>query len=627
MNPQSNFDDTTTPNNKTQPETVSQKAVENVQAGRDINIGDINQTLNQFFHQQNDFVKRENLEEYTSSNFPSPIKINELQKTLYSQRLLVLCGNHADKLDLAWHIVVKFREYIKAQFQSDEISIWECINSSPPQRIFTTISGEGFTEIKNTENATNIFLLPDIKPQHKLERIQEAAEAAKNNKKGNNYVIATTDIPRITWTGHQNDSIWWQISNESPLYNPQGLLENLISRLRKKSLSEENISKVSQIVDENLETFASTKYFIQSLSTQNEQELSEEKIRKALDSAKKDREISLKEWFDSLESHEKLLALSLSLFDGLFTDQFFAAVEQIVSNVWQPRDSNLRALDYEDLQKLGNYFDYSEVTVYDNKPKGFKFVCTTDYPIEIEISRIAISNPDDRFLLFKIAWISHRRQIINALKFIVQMVKESVNSENLNWELYGNFIRRKQFQNAISQTLSDIGLASTSAMNEVKNPLLILASHYNFNIHNVAASAISKWYINNNMYKEISEKELSQNQQIFFGTLQQFWSIAIEKENTEQKPETWRDYIGATVALAISYTGATCAPDNLPNELLNWLEEVSESPSNIIRSYFGYHTLSFLVPLHLNQLHQYLKKWTQKHQQLNHPIAVALARA
>ena len=99
-----------------------------------------------------------------------------------------------------------------------------------------------------------------------------------------------------------------------------------------------------------------------------------------------------------------MLVLSLSFFDGLFTDQFFAALEQVVTYVWQRRDSSLLALDYEDLQKLGNYFEFSKIKINDSNPKGFKFVNTSDYLTEIEISRIEIRHPDDRLLLFKAAW-------------------------------------------------------------------------------------------------------------------------------------------------------------------------------------------------------------------------------
>ncbi|WP_414568208.1 hypothetical protein [Nostoc sp. CCY 9925] len=583
---------------------VEQTAVKDIQA-ENITVGDITQTVNQFFQQRNDFFKRENLDEYDSIYFTSPIKIQEIIKTLYEQRLLVLGGIHPDKKELCWHLAAKLRKQI-----NNSIPIWEWNGNSNPQSLVAAIRGEGDEELKNYKHATQIFVLTELKPQYNLSQIQQAVRKSKN------YVIATTNVPINQWTTiteREKRLFWWEPSKEYPLYNPEDLGKALIQKLEnKKSLNNEIKLYLQKTVAEKLNTVASVENCIQLLLA--EKEISQEIVRKTVDIAKQDREISLKIWFRSLQIREQLLALSLSLFDGLFDDQFFAALEKVVKNVWQQRDSTLRALDYCDLENLGNYFKFSKITVYVNNSKGFKFVNTTDYPREIEISLIEIDRTEDRPLLFKVAWETHRRQIFTALSEIVEMVKESVEKPPYNWELYGNSIRSERLRNTISQTLSDIGLVSTSATNEVQQLLLRLASEPSFEVQDVAARAIARWYLDGR------EKEV-------FITLQNFWSIAIEKENNTQKTADWQNYIAATVALSVSYAAANVSSQEFSEKFLNWLKELSNNPSFIVRAYFGYHTLYYLVSLHLDQLQQMLKEWTQKYQELNQPIAVALARA
>jgi hypothetical protein len=346
------------------------------------------------------------------------------------------------------------------------------------------------------------------------------------------------------------------------------------------------------------------------------------------DDAKK-RENHLKNFFVNLDNREQLLILGLSLFDGLFEDQFFAALETVVRDVWQQRDPTLVALDYQDLEKLGDYFELSEITYYDRTPDGFKFVNTEKYPTEFTINQIKIRNSNDRPRLLKVAWKTHRRQIMNALGAIVNIVRDSVEQKPGNWELYGTLFRRNLLHNTVSQTLCDIGLGETSAASEVRNPLLELASHENFFVKDVAAKAIAKWYINGVFQTAPNSPTASKTEkQIFFETLTHFWRIATQKQEDTSDPQLWRDRIGATVARTISYAAINCSSsDEFRTDFLNWLKELSVHHSQIIRLHFGYHTLSYLVPVYLDELKELLKEWTQKHEELNHPIAVALARA
>src|SRR5919202_2470451 len=498
---------------RTAPDHVQQtSSIGNIQSGGNTTIGDINKTVIQYLQQQTDFVKGERLEEYKSPYFPSPKRADELIQNLRGQRLLVLGGNHEDQSDIALHLAVKLCDEIQPELKSvhSSISVWEWNGSSNPQSLFTAIRGEGNEEVSNKKNGTKIFLLPDLQPQHNLNQIYKAAE------KGKNYVIATTNVPlkKGKMTDEQKLPFWWEPSDKSPLYQPDDLAKALIQRLKKKkSLTKDIESYIRIIIAQELKTVANVEACIQSLLSEKEP-LSEEAVCKAVDSAKKNRKAFLETWFRTLESREQLLALGVSFFDGLFDDQFFAALEKVVRNVWQQRDSTLRALDYCDLENLGNYFEFSKITVYDSGSKGFKFVNAADYPMEIEVRVIEIRRTEDRRLLFKVAWDTHRRQILTALSEIVQMVKESVVKQPSNWELYGSSIRCDRLRHIVSQMISDLGLVSNSATSEVQEPLLQLAAYPAFEVQDVAATAMAKWYLYGR------EQEL-------FGTLRRFYSLAI----------------------------------------------------------------------------------------------------
>ncbi len=597
------------------PENVQQTAdIKDINSGRDTIIGDINKTINQYIQQQTDWVERESLEEYKSPYFPSPISIELLLNQILNQRLLVLGGDHEDKSDLALHLAVKFREHIQLLTHSGEsnISVWEWNSISNTQSLFAGIRREGIQEINRNRNAPAILFLPDIQPQHNLNQIHKAAVI------GNSYVIANAKMPVDKWavTDRQKQLFWWEPSWETTLYEPQDLGIAIVHRLNYRTrtqLSRDIELYLQQLVTEQFKTVTNVADCIQLLGSQKKS-LSRETVSKAVENAQKGREINLKEWFRNLEPLEQLLALGLNLFDGLFEDQFFAALEQVVRNVWQQRDSTLRALDYSDLENLGNYFEFSKIIAYEYQSNNFKFVKTDGSAIEVEISRIEIRNPNDRRLLFKIAWETHRRQIINALSEIVQIVKQSVIKEPSNWELYGNSIRRNHLHSTIAQTLSDIGLVSTSAIAAVKDTLLQLASHPAFEVQNVAAIALARWYLDGR------DREL-------FATLRQFWSIAIETKPDFQETEEWQDYIGATVAITISYTAVNATKDNFLEEFINWLKELSESKSFIVRAYFGYHTLPYLVPVHLRNMQETLKEIAQNHPDLHDAIARSLALA
>ena len=407
-------------------------------------------------------------------------------------------------------------------------------------------------------------------------------------------------------------------------------------------------------------------------STENPIKL-KELIKKA-----QDQDDFVKNLYKSLSPREQLLAIGLSFFNGCFEDQLFAALERVIEDVWQKRESSLVSLDYSDLEKLENdYFELADNNnLYESEVSKFKIVETQFYPIDT--CSLKILSLENRQALLKIAWKSYRRHIISALDVLVDLVQESVAEDNSykkgQWELYGNKTRQERLRTVISETLSEIGWISSRALNSVQGPLLRLAKSENDRVRSVAASAISRWYAEGKNEQELLrliqsfysltiEKEYAENNKFGIEEIEEESSenleiTAVEKSRNQQwyKKEVgiliknslltiWKkiqksqttsgdyyikakdesgDYIGATVAKIVGeaiYKYHSPQNDELSNKLYDWLKELSESKLRLVHLYFGYNTLYWVVPVYLKdeRISKMLKKIAQTHTESLYP--------
>ena len=257
-------------------------------------------------------------------------------------------------------------------------------------------------------------------------------------------IIISTEVPKESWKLSGNSQkLFCDIPLEG-LYRPQDLNKYIIQQLNK--LKKENnlppiFQKQSSInlnetvigelclkdIAQQLETLDYIDRFLQFVQ-QEKQNISQGRLEELIDLAKGNKD-TIEQWYHHvLKPREQLLALGLSFFDGLFEEQIFASLEKIVEFAWQKRDPSLRALDYCDLDNLLNFFKFDD-------------------------SRIISNIPQQRLLLLKVAWNSHRRQILSALSVMEWLVRNSVAGRDNNQELFGNPTKRKLLRIAISKNL------------------------------------------------------------------------------------------------------------------------------------------------------------------------------
>lgn len=548
-----------------------------------------------------------NLDQFKPPAFVAPKNIQQLIDVVRNQHLLVLGGSpEVDKAAIARHIAWHLGDLLGQESAAADgtIPVLEWYRSSAATQDLAV-------KLQKTEDPT-IFILPQITPQdvnYDLFAIQKAAVGGKH------FVVVSTDAPFASWKQDESaKTLFWQDLFPETLYDSEYLANMLVQRLigAEDSLPpgflqgdlEPDKPLVGELsvraAAEGLRTPDNIAVFVQLLCAEREP-LSEVRVRELIDLAQ-DNKRTLRQWYHTvLNPREQLLALGLSLFDGLFDDQFFAALEAVVEDIWQRRDASLRALDYCDLDNLRNFF---------------RFVEAQDQTTKIE-SRF----PEQRRTLFEVAWNSHRRQILSALPVLTQLVQGSANLRSFNAELYGTYARRRQLRNVIGETLSDIGLISTRA---AQDALLTLAADRETRVQSVAASALARWRAYER-HEDLFETLRAWQHEI---SVINAINAVLEgrEEEEEEKSEGAQAYIRATMALTLGYAAQYDPPNQLSPELCTLLEELTRDQSDLVRNRLINYTLPMVVPLHLDQLRDTLHDMV-RYVDLITAVGASLARA
>lgn len=535
------------------------------------------------FSQPDEEFFKPDLSSLEESFYVNPTVIRSLSDILYRNRLLVISGSQdIDKSIIARYIAFFISDKtIQMDSQSHDgekkLSILEWDrSSSDPQKVEA--------KLRKTKDPT-IFILPRVSPQdvrYDLLSIKNAAELHGH------LVLISSDLPQQSWNLPAGDLHFWTELPEDT-FRIEDLICTLNYELDKSKeflppefwnnylKSEQTLISDIQIqeVAIRLKTPEIISRFV-TLLREEKQLLRPEVVWDLIEKAD-NKYLTIERWYHNLNSHEQLLALGLSLFDGLFDDQFFAAIDRVVEKVWQKRDSSLRALDYCDLSKLRIFFD---------------FVPTKEYGVKIE-SNIQ----DQRKIIFEVAWNSHRRQILTALPIIAQLAIDSAPNRSHDPELYGSNIRREQLRMVISDALSDLGLVS---LNSIQRTLSQLAADRDPSVQAVAARAVAQW------------REDKRDDQLFW--LLDKWINSRE------------NFLHATAALAVYYSASYDPHNGLDSRLCDLLEILAKDNDPMVRSRFCNYTLYYIIPRHINQLKKILHDMTE-HEDLILKISENLAFA
>ena len=558
-----------------------------------------------YLQQKQEFFEPK-LDQFKPPRFISPNNLVELSATCQTQRLLILGGSlELDKSGLARHLAWYISEQVKTSAltsgaQKDDIPILEWYRTTDAQNLL-----EG---IQETESPT-IFILPQIAPQdlgYNPGRIQQAARSRGH------FIIASTDIPLAGWKlPDKQEPIFWKELLPDALYSPEQLAEMLLQTLIEfeDTLPEELKAKVLELgtnlvgqlgireAARALRTPNNIAYFVELLC-QQKKPLQEAALREQI-ALSQDPCRVVGQWFlTALNPNEQLLALGLAMLEGLFDEQFFAAFEKIMTEVWRKRDPWLVFPDYHDLDNLRNFYSFIESAQMGTK-------------IEARL-------PEQRRALVEIAWKGHRRKMITALPVLASLVQNSVDGRSRDATLYGSYTQRSELRDAIGEALSDIGLIAPDA---IETTMMQLAADQDSAVQSVAAQAMARW----RAHGKDDELFIMLKRWQFDARL-----IALMRSFQDGKEET-KTYspeaqIRATVALTVGYAALYDAPNQLSEKLIELIRELVSDQNELVRDRFRWLVLPIIVPQHVVQLRQELYTMV-RYIDLIPSIGAALARA
>nr|VFK28101.1 MAG: hypothetical protein BECKMB1821G_GA0114241_10337 [Candidatus Kentron sp. MB]VFK32910.1 MAG: hypothetical protein BECKMB1821I_GA0114274_10386 [Candidatus Kentron sp. MB]VFK75797.1 MAG: hypothetical protein BECKMB1821H_GA0114242_10326 [Candidatus Kentron sp. MB] len=564
-------------------------------AGRDINITE------QYYSQEAPDFLTPNLDTYKPPEYESPRFARKLVDRLEGDRLLLLSGStEIRKSAFARHLSWKLSAKLQPSYGAIEVKEWR--HSSDTRNLATII--------EETEPVT-IFILADLEPQHVYSDLHRLRQATR----GQHYVVCSTDIGLDAW----------QLDNASKHFCQELILDEVfdeafLERVLQKELKKYRtslpkpfnngttlpemplIDGVSiQDISAKLGTPDNISIFIDMLRKESDA-IDKETLNNLIETCN-DPGRGVRQIFQTLpDIDSRLLSLGFSFLAGLPDDQAFAGIEQIYLQAWKARDNTLRMPDYCDFDLLHAFFS----------------LVKTDGGLTLVENRFQ----EQRRLLLKAAWRSHRRQILAALPVLAHLVAQSVasNAAAVDREIFGSRERRRRFRDAAADTLSDIGLISADA---AEDTLLSLAADKEFGVQAVAARAMARW------------RRYGADEQLF-GRIEKWQRSAYatnfirgifegEEAKRTAKPE---DFIRATIALVIGYAAQYDPKNALSERLARLMDDFAIDPSPLVRDRFHRHTLPQVVALHVVSMEEQLRRMI-KHLDpaLDSAIASSLAYA
>lgn len=527
-----------------------------------------------------------------------PRSLPALVEHVRARRVLVLGGEYDDRDTVARQVAWGVAEQSAGA------------NGGAPPPVLEWNHTTDFRGLQNAmmdEETPSVVVLADVQPQevgYALDKLRDAAA-----ERGH-HVVASTGVPREAWRLGRLEEPLWKELEEDELFDPADLAEEMARGLVGLALGDElghdevadgfTLGGVPLLrIAEGLGSSRAVDAFVELLRDRLKAgRLGQGGVDELVDAVRDDAG-RLKKWFEtSLGPAERLLALALAFFDGLFDDQFFAALERWVARIREDRDPQAQAFDYADLQRLQRFYRRVESDTAAGK-------------LELRVRA-------NRGHLLRAAWETQRRQVLHALRVLADLAVQSAYGRGRDGELYGSEGRRRQLRRVVSVALGELGAISPEA---VEPALLRMAGDDEADVQGVAAAAVARWRRLGREAEMYARLASWQNDARIRGLVN-----ALMEGQTTEKTRSREAYTRATVALAVGYAAEYDAPNELRPELVELIRQTAGDANPVVRKRFTGFTLKRAVALHLSQLLPDLRDFTAD-PGLVHPVGTALAYA
>jgi len=538
-------------------------------------IGGFSQTV--YYTASEDDFFSPTLDDYQPPHFPILSQTDPLIDMLLRQRLVFLAGDPLVKkyplaCYLAWHLQKQLSRP-NTGIAATQVHVREWLGSSDE---FVDRRLERFIE-------PTIFILPGLLPQHIDYDVQRLRKALHDT----HYAIVIVE-EQTPWKQSQREdlrALYWNELSPNGIYTTkdlvmflityargeQGILQRIIQKDARQNLLIGG-RRIDHVVSQ-LKTPERIEDFVRHLSAYARSGLvTTQHVQESITAVQRNHN-PLLEWYYRLrEPRRQLLALAICFFDGLYEQQFFAAVDCLIDQAWRQRDTLWRAIDYDDLAPLERFYEFVPLA------SGGKIIKTR--------------SREQRRMLLTIVWERHRRSLVSALPVFYHCIKQSIEAPHTNIELYGSKELNAQIRSTLGDTLSDIGLQDT---NVVAPFLLRLAIDSQIGIQTVAARAIARW------------RGHGSHQQAFdvlvAWTSPSITDVVISiAEPIRSGAQERLAQLSETVALTIGYAGRVDSPNRMARVLVEILTRQVQGGEIHVLQYLASYTIPMLVPLHLRQI-------------------------
>lgn len=553
------------------------------------------------------------LEDAKPPKLESPPVTAFLRERLLQTRMLVLGGfDFKDKPLLARHLAWQLRETLGPGDDGWKVKEW----NRPSKPL-----DPGETLRKLEGNA--IVLFSGAEPYHLGQDLRRLHEAVLDHK---HYAIVTTETAPSDWglqKGDPEEALWHQLATRD-VYGAEYLVSVLLLRLdemKKKmppnllpdGLKSETSVFLQDLTVRDLAGRLGTPHhiflFVHNLCGRAG-EVDRKEIENLLEQLQGNRH-GVRHWFRQLDPRRQLLSLGLAIFDGLFDDQVFAALERLVKETWRPRNPSFAQFEYHELSTVAPYFFGTE-----RRP---------------ETARIESRDPLYRQVLLESAWELHRRCLLDSLPVLARLVTDSVPAEAngaespkakpstprksdkspsqppleetrlSGWiphsperELFGSELRAGKLRHTLALALSRIGLLSLGAAEPF---LLRLAADPRDDLKQVVALALGEW----------REDRVPDHENQLFEVLHRWQEEAVGQQVTGDQAIDGFAHVRATLALTIKFAAQHDGYNAMAPRLQKLFERLVEDHHPIVRERFREETIPLVVALHVQQLERFLR--------------------
>lgn len=609
--------------------------------------------------------------------FESPPISEQLVQHLMERRLLVLGGDRlADKPTLALHLGWLMQQRLAGEKRgaTSGLEVRECVCGSGAIKLDSVL---------RAAKTPTLFILQRAEPGHlgnNLEAIRRTVNPLQH------YVLITTDTGRSSWLQPGEKAVVdvWRDLEAREVYG-EGYLAHCLCRRLAVSPGKEppglfpggRPGAWDEDLDLPLVEGLSLREAARELETPDQvallvtwlisgsEPVTVAGLRQEIQRIHAE-DAAIGAWYQQLTPHSQRLVVGLLLFEGLFDDQLFGALDILVQKVWRPRQPALESFEYKDLEVVASYFRLPET--------------------EHGGIRVEARSPEHGKALFDAVWRFQRRDLIAALPVVSVLVCESGRREGLEaesdrrepqladaggpgsakpkskvkskeenkekseekvksnpgkasdekpspkpvqeaalsrWEEYGplrelvsSSERRERLDEVLSRSLGQIALRSPAV---AERCLLELAEHESAGAQEVAARSLASLLG-------------SGREPFLLKTVLEWFKDARDRQKKEIDPrsKTWERNryvsIRATTARVLSNAAFEETPSELPEPFARLLERLAEDRNVEVRRQLRFQALPALVLRHHRQLDTVL--WEiLRFSDLIEPVAFGWAQA